>query len=79
MQLGPTAAQLVRAGKQLRKLSLFDNALGDEGAVAASNFAAEEALTAVLELELSACGIRSAGMSALLGALQTGVAPALEV
>ena len=79
MQLGPAAAQLVGCGKQLRKLSLFDNALGNEGAVTASNVAASEALTALLELELSACSIGSEGMSALLGALQTGVAPALEV
>ena len=69
----------MRCGTQLRKLSLFDNGLGDEGAASVASLAASESLTALLELELSACSIGSEGMSALLGALQAGVIPALEV
>ena len=77
--MGPAAAQLVACGRQLRKLSLFNSRLGDEGAFKVAELAASEALTALLELELSACGIGAPGMQSLFGALQTGVAPALEV
>ena len=77
--MGPAAAQLVACGRQLRKLSLFNSRLGDEGAFKVAELAASEALTALLELELSACSIGATGMQSLFGALQTGVAPALEV
>ena len=77
--MGPAAAELVACGRQLRKLSLFNNRLGDGGAARVAELAAAEALTALLELELSACSIGAPGMQSLFAAMQTGVAPALEV
>lgn len=77
--MGPSAAELVACGKQLRKLSLFNSRLGDPGAFRVAELAAADSLTSLLELELSACSIGVQGMQSLFGALQTGVAPALEV
>ena len=79
MQLGSGAAELVACGKHLRKLSLFGAQLGNEGARQVAPIMTAEALTGLLELELSGCGIEDKGMQVLFDALQTGVAPALEV
>ena len=78
-QLGLAAAELVAGGKHLRKLSLFGARLGDEGARRVAAIMGAEALTGLLELELAGCSIGDRGMQALFDALQTGVAPALEV
>ena len=40
LQMGPAAAQLVACGRQLRKLSLFNSRLGDEGAFKVAELAA---------------------------------------
>ena len=78
-QIGPGAAELVGGGRHLRKLSLFNSQLGDEGAKRIAAILSSETLTGLLELELSGCGIGTEGMTVLFEALQTSVAPALEV
>lgn len=79
MQLGAAAAELVAGGRHLRKLSLFNSRLGDGGAQRIAEIMAAATLTALLELEVSGCGIGTPGITVLFEALQTGVAPALEV
>ncbi|KAK9809612.1 hypothetical protein WJX73_007452 [Symbiochloris irregularis] len=78
-EVGPSGVELIAAGTHLRKLSLFDSRIGDEAVKRMAALMQAEALTALLELELSGCGIGPPGMTALFDVLQTGVVPALEV
>lgn len=78
-QMGLGAADLLVAAPKLRKLSLFDSRLGDEGACLVADRLSAGSFVQLLELELSACTIGTRGMVHLFDILESQAAPALEV
>jgi len=77
-QMGEAAAELLVPAPRLRRLSLFDNALGDAGAGRLADALAAAAHTSLLELDLAGTGIGAAGVARLFAVLEGGAAPALE-
>ena len=79
VQLGKGAVQLLHGPSQLRKLGLHGASLGSDGAIQLANALAMSSFTVLLDMELSACGIGTRGLSRLFDVLQASAAPALEV
>jgi Ran GTPase-activating protein (RanGAP) involved in mRNA processing and transport len=79
VQMGPGAADLLGSAHKLRKLSLFDSHLGDEGACTVADRLSAASFVQLMELELSACRIGTVGMVRLFDVLESQAAPALEV
>ncbi len=78
-QMGTGAAELLGSAQKLRKLSLFDSRLGDEGARIVADRLSAASFVQLMELELSACRIGTVGMVRLFDVLESQAAPALEV
>jgi Ran GTPase-activating protein (RanGAP) involved in mRNA processing and transport len=76
--MGEAAAALLVPAPRLRRLSLFDNALGDAGAGRLADALAAAAHTSLLELDLAGSGIGPVGVARLFAVLEGGAAPALE-
>ncbi|EIE26490.1 RNI-like protein [Coccomyxa subellipsoidea C-169] len=78
-QMGTGAAELLGSAQKLRKLSLFDSHLGDEGACVVADRLSAASFVQLMELELSACRIGTVGMVRLFDVLESQAAPALEM
>ena len=73
------AAAFLQKGTKLKKLSLFANQLGDEGATEIADALSAGSFVHLQELDVSANSIGSQGVQRLLDVLETQAAPALEV
>lgn len=79
MQMGAGAAEVMKGGTGLTKLSLFNSRLGDLGGRALAGALAGGHYLALQELDLAACSLDVDVLTALFTVLQGGAAPALEV
>ena len=79
MQMSTGAAAFLQKGNKLKKLSLFANQLGDDGATEIADALSAGSFVHLQELDLSANSIGSQGVQRLLDVLETQAAPALEV
>ena len=73
------AAALIQKGARLKKLSLFANQLGDEGASEIADALSAGSFVHLQELDVSANSIGSQGVQRLFDVLESQAAPALEV
>ena len=73
------AAALIQKGARLKKLSLFANQLGDEGASEIAEALSAGSFVHLQELDVSANNIGSQGVQRLFDVLESQAAPALEV
>lgn len=73
------AAALLQKGAKLKKLSLFANQLGDEGASDIAEALSAGSFLHLQELDVSANNIGCLGVQRLFDVLESQAAPALEV
>jgi len=79
MQICTGAAALLQRGTKLKKLSLFANKLGDEGASEIADALSAGCYVHLQELDMSANNIGIRGVKRLCDVLESQAAPALEV
>lgn len=79
MQMKIGAAALLQKGTKLKKLSLFANHLGDEGASEIAEALSAGSYVHLQELDMSANNIGTLGVRCLCDVLESQAAPALEV
>jgi len=79
MQICTGAAALLQRGTKLKKLSLFANKLGDEGASEIADALSAGSYVHLQELDMSANNIGTRGVKRLCDVLESQAAPALEV
>ena len=79
VQITNGAAALLQKGTKLKKLSLFANHLGDEGASEIAEALSAGSYVHLQELDMSANDIGTLGVRRLCDVLESQAAPALEV